>query len=52
MAARDVRPQRFDTVMGARQPLPSITAAMAATWAAEWVLGFFGWGFSSATRTS
>jgi hypothetical protein len=34
------------------QPLPSITAAMAATCAAEWVLGFFGCGFRSATRTS
>ena len=49
---RVMKQLRFDTVMGARQPFPSITAAMAATWAAEWVFGFFGCGFKSQTRTS
>src|SRR5262245_51937067 len=49
---RVMRPLRFESVMGARQPLPSMTAAMAANWAAEWVLGFFGCGFRLATRTS
>jgi len=28
-----MKPLRLDTVIGARQPFPSMTAAMAATWA-------------------